>query len=120
MYVTEKSDVEEGDYDDHNILVADKVTQNYESYLVPGIQICYNMIAFRSTHESDEVYTTQTLSLRDGICGCDSWRGAIKSDDYKICRFHFLLIQIMFLPDCSISHYQILHHFMFCCISFIL
>ena len=59
MYVTDKSDMEEGDYDDHNILVTDKETQNYESSSVLGIQSCYNMIAFRNSHESGEVNTTQ-------------------------------------------------------------
>jgi hypothetical protein len=48
VYVTDKSDMEEGDYEDHNILVTDKETQNYECGTVPGIQACYNMIAFRN------------------------------------------------------------------------
>ena len=87
VYVTDKSDMEEGDYDDHNILVTDKETQNHECGTVSGIQSCYNMIVFCNTNESGEVNTPQTVYLRDGFCSCDNCRGAIKPDDYKNCSF---------------------------------
>ena len=104
--------MEEGDYDDHNILVTDKETQNYESSSVLGIQSCYNMIAFRNMHESGEVNTIQTVYLRDGFCSCDTCRGAIKPDDYKNCRSHHLFIISINQtpsPSCSSFHFLLLY-----------
>ena len=134
VYVTDKSDMEEGDYADHNILVTDKDTQNYESSSVQGIQSCYNMIAFRNTNESGEVNTPQTVYLRDGFCSCDNCRGAIKPDDYKNCRFRFLsilmlitlltmvLLILTFVFYAAISFSILLHFFClvtFCCFNYL-
>ena len=121
VYVTDKSDMEEGDYDDHNILVTDKETQNYESSSVLGIQSCYNMIAFRNTHESGGVNTTQTVYLRNGFCSCDTCRGAIKPDDFKNCRSHLFIISSINQTPSSTSrrfHFVVTYYIYFVILTF--
>jgi hypothetical protein len=68
VYVTDKPLMEEGDGDNHDILVTDKETENYDCTGVHEIQSCYNMIAFRNENESGDIGTPQTVYLRDGFC----------------------------------------------------
>ncbi len=86
VYVTDKLQMEVGDNENHDILVTDKETTNYECTALNGIQSSYNIIAFKNENESGEIGTTQTVYLRDGFCSCDNCRGATIPDDYNNCR----------------------------------
>jgi hypothetical protein len=86
VYVTDKLHTEQGDNENHDILVMDKEIQNYECTAVHGIQSCYNIIAFKNANENGDIGTTQTIYLRDGFCSCDNCRGATKPEEYSNCR----------------------------------
>ena len=86
VYVTDKLQMEQGDHENHDILVMDKEIQNYECTAVHGIQSCYNIIAFKNANETGDIGTTQTIYLRDGFCSCDNCRGATKPEEYSNCR----------------------------------
>jgi hypothetical protein len=87
VYVTDTPEKIAGDDNDHNILVTDKLKENYECSTVPGIQSSYNMIAFKNLLESGAINTRQTVYLRDGFCSCDNCRGAIVPEDFGNCRY---------------------------------
>ena len=86
VYVTEMVHMEEGDNENHDILVTDKEIQNYECTAVHGIQSCYNVIAFKNSNETGDIGTAQTIYLRDGFCRGDNCRGATKPEEFSNCR----------------------------------
>ena len=83
MYVTDKPEMIEGDYENPSVLVLDKQNQNYECNNCPGIQGSYNVIAFAQSAESG---ADNIVYLRDMFCSCDCCRGATKPEDYKNCK----------------------------------
>jgi hypothetical protein len=86
VYVTERSLMFDRDDENHDILVTNKLEENYEFTTVSGIQSCYNVIVFKNVAETGDVNTDQTAYLRDGFCSCDSCRSAIVPDDFLCCR----------------------------------
>ena len=83
MYVTDKPEMIEGDYENPNVLVLDKLAQNYDCKECPGIQSSYNIIAFAQHADTGD---DNIVYLRDMFCSCDSCRGATKPEDYANCR----------------------------------
>jgi hypothetical protein len=63
VYVTDKPLMGEGDSDNHDILVTDKETENYDCTGVHGIQSCCNIIAFRNENVHRKQHTSEMDSV---------------------------------------------------------
>ena len=87
VYVVDKPNMMPGDETNHNYLVTDKSSENYECTTVSGIQPTYNVIVFRNESEGGEVNTNQTVYLRDGFCSCNNCRKATVPEDFLTCRY---------------------------------
>jgi hypothetical protein len=88
VYVVDKHDkLLPGDETNHNYLVTDKLSENYECSVVAGIQSTYNVIVFRKESERGEVNTSQTVYLRDGFCSCDNCRKATVPENFLTRRY---------------------------------
>jgi hypothetical protein len=66
VYVVDKPNMLPGDESNHNYLVTDKSSENYECSVVNGIQSTYNIIVFRneSEYDSNGLPARRILQLR--------------------------------------------------------